>query len=542
MTSIVLIFKGLCFCYVLSENRIEKLKTIGFPFESDFRGKKIINEDEVIEKSKKPQRNTWEQNYLRLLDYKIKYGNCNVPKTFEEKSLSYFVTRQRHNFKTQNLTEEQIKKLELLGFEWEVTRQPNTISWELRFNSLNDFFKKHGHSHYKKTDGDETLYHWVLLQRMDFKKGKLNEEKITRLNTLKFIWDAKSLAFSGRPDEERWSLMYEKLKQFKSENGHCLVPQLYSEDKSFGRWVNDQRNNKKKGRLSEEREKLLQELDFIWDTKKYEWNQKLKLLSEFHNEFGHFEVKQSDKGFGGLYYWLFKIRKEGTTPERRKKLEDIGYEFIEYKPENWFEMFSKLAKHKETTGGFEFEEESEIKKWYQHQKILIKRSELPKNKVDILAAIGVNHQPKTKERKPRKKNSASWYEMLEMLKEYHRIHGDFIVPKKYPINQALSSWLYYQKTLKRTDKLEDEKIKAFEEIGFEFPKPLENQKSWDERFEELLAYKDKHGNCQVPVRFKENQQLATWVRTQRRYYKEETITEDKKSKLENIGFIWRVNN
>ncbi len=99
-----------------------------------------------------------------------------------------------------------------------------------------------------------------------------------------------------------------------------------------------------------------------------------------------------------------------------------------------------------------------------------------------------------------------------------------------------------KKTLKRTNKLEVEKLKAFEEIGFEFPKPMENKKSWDERFDELLEYKDKHGNCHVPVRFKENQQLATWVRTQRRYYKERTIATDKKNKLENIGFIWRVNN
>ncbi len=281
----------------LDENRIEKLKAIGFPFESDFRGRKIIDEDEVTE-TKKLQRNTWEQNYLRLLDYKIKYGNCNVPKNFEEKSLSYFVTRQRHNYKTQNLTEEQIKKLELLGFEWEITRQPNTISWELRFNSLKEFFNQHGHSRYKKSDGDETLYHWVLLQRMDYKKGKLNEDKIQRLNGLNFIWDAKSLAFSGRPDEERWNSMYEKLKQFKNQNGHCLVPQLFADDKSFGRWVNDQRNNKKKGKLSEAREKLLDELDFIWDIKEYEWNLKLEMLKEFHQEFGHFEVKQSDKGYG----------------------------------------------------------------------------------------------------------------------------------------------------------------------------------------------------------------------------------------------------
>jgi len=172
----------------------------------------------------------------------------------------------------------------------------------------------------------------------------------------------------------------------------------------------------------------------------------------------------------------------------------------------------------------------------------ISRAELPKEKINILAAIGLNHQLIPKPRKKNKKNSANWNEMLETLKEYHRIHGDFNVPKKYPINQTLSSWLYYQKTLKRTNKLEAEKIQAFENIGFSFPELLQNQKSWEERFEELLDYKNKFGDCKVPVRFKENQQLATWVRTQRRYFTEGTINAEKKMKLENIGFIWRVNN
>ena len=63
-----------------------------------------------------------------------------------------------------------------------------------------------------------------------------------------------------------------------------------------------------------------------------------------------------------------------------------------------------------------------------------------------------------------------------------------------------------------------------------FQNQLKNQKSWKERFEELLEYKAKNGDCQVPVRFKENQQLATWVRTQRRYFKEGTIEVEKNTK------------
>ncbi len=66
-------------------------------------------------------------------------------------------------------------------------------------------------------------------------------------------------------------------------------------------------------------------------------------------------------------------------------------------------MFTQLAKHKETTGGFDFEEKSKVQKWYQHQKILINRLELPKDKVDILAAIGVNHQPKYQKRENHEK-------------------------------------------------------------------------------------------------------------------------------------------
>jgi len=47
--------------------------------------------------------------------------------------------------------------------------------------------------------------------------------------------------------------------------------------------------------------------------------------------------------------------------------------------------------------------------------------------------------------------------------------------------------------LNRDNKLSEEKIKAFRDINFEFPKPQENQLSWEERFEELLQFKKRTG-------------------------------------------------
>jgi hypothetical protein len=335
--------------------------------------------------------------------------------------------------------------------------------------------------------------------------------------------------------------MLEKLEKFKKENGHCLVPQIYKEDKQLGRWVNDQRSNYNSGRLSSYRKDILNELGFVWDKKEFEWSQKLELLNQYYKQNGHFNIKQNEKGYKGLYYWIYKIRKEGTTEEKKQRLKEIGYEFVEYKPENWFESFSQVAKQKESTGNFNFydsPENAEIIKWIEDQKILIARSELPKDKIEILNAIGFQTVIEHKPRKP--KNTLDWYEMLNQLKDYYKKIGDFNVPKKYPENQALSSWLYYQKTLKRTGKLTQDKLDALEKVGYTFPTPMTNQKTWEERFVELLDYKAKNGDCKVPVRYKANQQLATWVRTQRRNYKEGTIKGEKKDKLDKIGFIWRV--
>jgi len=527
----------------LSDSKLNRFSQIGYSFDLNYRGRKFkyeVNPELKEKKSKKePKPDSWEMNYLKLLEYKIHYGNCNVSRSFEDKSLASFVSRQRFNYRKKKLSENQIQKLELLGFNWEVTRSSNSKAWDSKFSELKQFYEKNGHSQYKKSNGNESLYNWILYQRMEKKKGKLSEFRINALNSIKFLWGGSDENLGSKPDDDKWLNMLERLENYKKENGNCLVPQIYEKDKSLGRWVNDQRTNNKKGTLSDYRKELLDDLGFIWDKKEYEWDQKFELLKQFYQKNGHFDIKQNEKDFEGLYHWFYKIRKEGTTEEKKQRLKGIGYEFVEYDPENWFEYFSKVAKLKEISGDFNFKEseiEKETIKWIDSQKILIERSELPKDKVEILAAIGIQ-----KEGKPiRIKNSLDWYQMLDQLKTFNSIHGHFNVPKKFPENQSLANWLYYQKTLKRTGKLESEKIEAIEKIGFKFPIPMNNQKTWDERFEELVKYKNEFGDCKVPVRYKENQQLATWVRTQRRNYKEETIKKEKKDKLDNIGFIWRV--
>jgi len=70
---------------------------------------------------------------------------------------------------------------------------------------------------------------------------------------------------------------------------------------------------------------------------------------------------------------------------------------------------------------------------------------------------------------------------------------------------------------------------------------------WNQKYEELKAYHEKHGHINIPLRFAENQPLATWISQQREQLKSEVQEQKKKSspttqerilKLQQLGFQW----
>ena len=67
------------------------------------------------------QKNTWEINFLHLQQYKEENGDCNVPQK-SYGSLGVWVNNQRIAYKNNNLTEERIKRLEDIGFQWKLRK------------------------------------------------------------------------------------------------------------------------------------------------------------------------------------------------------------------------------------------------------------------------------------------------------------------------------------------------------------------------------------------------------------------------------------
>ena len=73
--------------------------------------------------------------------------------------------------------------------------------------------------------------------------------------------------------------------------------------------------------------------------------------------------------------------------------------------------------------------------------------------------------------------------------------------------------------------------------------PPKQQVRWNEIYEELVGYKEEHGDCNVPPGYsKNNRKLGYWVSRQRKYFMKGKLSEEHYQErfylLKETGFIW----
>jgi hypothetical protein len=77
--------------------------------------------------------------------------------------------------------------------------------------------------------------------------------------------------------------------------------------------------------------------------------------------------------------------------------------------------------------------------------------------------------------------------------------------------------------------------KRLEDLGFEW-KP--RNPSWELKFAQLLDYKRRFGNCQVPARWTENKPLGFWAHSQRAFRRRGMLSAERIRRLNSVGFVW----
>ena len=245
----------------LSPEQIEKFTSIGFTFQTN----QITKARPVRAiKEKKDLEAIWNKHYLSLVDYKIRNGDCNVPRGYIDKALGNWVSRQRYLKKLKELAKVKIDKLDLIGFQWGEMKGISEFElWMKTYYKLKSFFENNGYSSPKKSYGDKQLVSWIFQQRHRKRKNKLKKEYFDLLEEIKFVWNPDLT----KTNDVVWLSNYKKLIEYKEKFGNTNVSQSNKEYKFLGKWVNDQRYNFKKDKMSEFRIGKLHEVGFVWDAR-----------------------------------------------------------------------------------------------------------------------------------------------------------------------------------------------------------------------------------------------------------------------------------
>ncbi|GFH60707.1 hypothetical protein CTEN210_17183 [Chaetoceros tenuissimus] len=137
-------------------------------------------------------KNTWNDRYSELKQYKAKNGHTKVPQN-ENGGLGVWVCQQRSSYKkfkagkSSSLTNSRVKALDALSFDWSLRKR---FTWDERYNQLKKFSEENGGSCNVPFDGQmKGLFGWCENQRRAMNTGKgLSVEKVEKLNAIDFPW------------------------------------------------------------------------------------------------------------------------------------------------------------------------------------------------------------------------------------------------------------------------------------------------------------------------------------------------------------------
>ena len=268
----------------------------------------------------------WLEHYQNLVDYKEKFGNCNV--NSKDSVLGGWVRCQRKANNKQALRKDRKKMLDAIGFNWDprqsVINSRSEAAWDVMYENMKAYHQEQGHCKLpslrelqRKSNTEETkrlkkLLTWTNTQRGRRKvtdagekqtvstEGRVKYRAITQkqidlLDQLGFEWDPQGF-------DKIWDEKLAELEQFKAQHGDCLVPQ--KSNGKLGSWVAIQRLRRhgmygRQKQLTDDQVQLLNELNFAWNNEERNqqlWDQMYRQLERYVVENGHCRVPTRYKG------------------------------------------------------------------------------------------------------------------------------------------------------------------------------------------------------------------------------------------------------
>ncbi|MBU3598565.1 DEAD/DEAH box helicase [Polynucleobacter bastaniensis] len=338
-----------------------------------------------------------------------------------------------------------------------------TASWEFWYGLLEKYIEEKGQlTFYEREFNTFNLRDWVISQRRLYSSGKLNAEKIARLELIK--------AWSWDPKDELWEAKFKILEEYVKLKGTARNPSKYESDfeKKVMDWVSGQRVRKLE--LSEERIRRLESLNgWSWDFINDSWEDNflsLRELSEKQNQ-EILQIPQDLMLLNGtnLFMWAGTQRaryKQGKLSiDRISKLQLVKGWSWNAKSDKWEIGFSELEKYVKINGtslvpkSYDLTSNYPLGKWVITQRNW--KDKLPVDRVKKLESLP--------EWSWDVKNDI-WEKGFNELLKYVQKMNSSDVPNRYKTDDGypLGGWCSKVRSTKSQNKLSVERIKRLEAI------------------------------------------------------------------------------
>lgn len=242
------------------------------------------------------------------------------------------------------------------------------------------------------------------------------------------------------------------------------------------------------------------------------------------------EERGRTKGFDDT---RFRERVEFLGPQISLEIlrDSITTACVEVLANTWEERYGELKAFKERFGHCRvpegWEENKQFATWVAVQRTRRKRNKLLQDRIARLDSLEFVWAPFT----------SAWDEMFERLSAYKQTYGHINIPAKWTEDVELGMWVAMQRRLRKTSQLSKIRLERLDKIAFVWD-PLAAR--WEGMFSALQDYKRAHAHCDVPIPWTENPQLAYWVQVQRRIKRHGKLSEDRYTRLNQLGFTWDV--
>lgn len=238
-------------------------------------------------------------------------------------NLTRWIRAQRERKKQEKMPDERAKKLEDIGFHWEMFEP----MWNTNFEYARQYFMNQGDllvpQHYETAEGFK-LGTWLQNQRAKYRVGKLSDERINKLESIGMVWSLEDLYWEN-------GIMH--AKTYSDEYGDLAVPQKYvaADGYNLGTWLSTVRRNYRNGKLSNDKIEQLESIGVVWDPNQQLWLRGYAHAKEYYKEHGNINVGKdyiSDDGYK-LGQWLVhqrqEFRNERMKADRIEMLMKIGF-------------------------------------------------------------------------------------------------------------------------------------------------------------------------------------------------------------------------